>query len=244
MAMAIAHVARAWSVAVALVSGLTVALAAPAWSQDLAAEWEAHMRAGAQAYGLAQMDIAGRELDAALALAEKNFANDDVKMINTWLNLVPLRRAQGKLAEAAAMGEQLLARLAKAEGDNSPELMAPLVMVAATYRDLKDWANSDKHYQRTIALHDEYYGDAHPRTITMLEDRAVMLGLAGRTAESVELFTDVVDRWQYGLGPSHIREAISRRGFAEALRKVGREADAVAQEKLADEITIRWEAGR
>jgi tetratricopeptide (TPR) repeat protein len=238
--MAIARTARAWSVAVAL----AVAVATPAWSQDVAAQWEAHMRAGAQAYGLAQMEIAGRELDAALALAEKNFTNDDVKMINTWLNLVPLRRAQGKLAEAAAMGELLLARIARAEGTDSPELMAPLVMVAATYRDLKDWANSDKHYLRTIALHDEYYGDAHPRTITMLEDRAVMLGLAGRMPESVELFADLVDRWQYGLGPFHIRESISRRGYADALRKVGREADAVAQEKLAEEIAFRWEAGR
>ncbi len=238
--MMIARAARALGLAV----GLALASTAPAWSQDVAAEWEQHMRAGAQAYGLAQMDVATRELEAALAIAEKNFANDDTKMINTWLNVVPLRRSQNKLAEAAATGELMLARLGKVAGENSPDLMAPLVMVAATYRDLKDWANSDKLYQRTIALHDEYYGDAHPRTITMLEDRAVMLGLAGRGAESLELFADLVDRWRYGLGDNHIREAISRRGYADALRKAGRDAEAVAQEKIADQISFIWEAGR
>ncbi len=235
-----ARLARVLSLAVVL----AFASHAPARAQDIQTQWEQHMRAGAQAYGLAQMDIATRELEAALAIAEKNFANDDTKMINTWLNVVPLRRSQNKLAEAAAMGELMLARLGKVAGENAPDLMAPLVMVAATYRDMKDWANSDKHYQRTIALHDEYYGDAHPRTITMLEDRAAMLGLAGRGPESLELFADLVDRWQYGLGPNHIREAISRRGYADALRKAGREADAAAQEKLADQIAIAWEGGR
>lgn len=236
----IARVARIFSLAVVLAS----ASHAPAGAQDIQTQWEQHMRAGAQAYGLAQMEVATRELDAALAIAEKNFADDDIKMINTWLNVVPLRRSQNKLTEAAAMGELMLARLGKVAGEDSPDLMAPLVMVAATYRDLKDWANSDKHYLRTIALHDEYYGDAHPRTITMMEDRAVMLGLAGRGAESLELFADVVDRWQYGLGPNHIREAISRRGYGDALRKAGREADAVAQERMADQIGIIWEGGR
>jgi tetratricopeptide (TPR) repeat protein len=228
----------------ALALALALGLSSAASAQDAAAQWEQHMREGVRAYGLAQMELAERELNAALAIAEREFANDDLKMINTWLNLVPLRRAQGKLAEAAAMGEKLIARLGKHAGEDSPEMMAPLVMMAATYRDLKDWANSDKAYLRTIALHDEYYGDAHPRTITMLEDRAVMLGLAGRAAESVELFADLVERWTFGLGPGHLREAISRRGYAEALRRVGREADALAQERLANEITLRWEAGR
>jgi len=239
--MSIAGTAKLWAAALICAAAL---LATPASAQDVQAQWEAHMREGGRAYGLAQMEIAARELDAALVLAEKNFSADDVKMISTWLNIVPLRRAQSRLDEAVVYGEKLLAAVTKVNGADSPELMAPLTMMATTYRDLGDFAASDKAYLRTIALHEKFFGDSHPRTVTMLEDRAVMLGRAGRLEEGVKLFEEVVELWKYGLGMGHLREAISRRGYAEALRKMGREADATAQETLANQIAAFWEAGR
>ncbi|MSP20579.1 MAG: tetratricopeptide repeat protein [Alphaproteobacteria bacterium] len=224
---------------------LVAGLAAPASAQDIADEWQKHLLDGATAYGLAQMDVATKEIDAAMAIAEKNFVTDDDKMIATLLNVVPLRRVQGKLPEAAALGEQMIARIARRDGsDDSPELMAPLILQAAIYRGMMNWDASDKAYLRTIDLHVKYYGDAHPRTATAMEDRAVMLGKAGRTADGLAVYAEVVDLWVYGFGLNHLREAISRRGYAEALRNAGQPEAATEQERRAAEINAIWNAGR
>ncbi len=122
--------------------------------------------------------------------------------------------------------------------------MAPLILQAAIYREMANWEASDKAYLRTIALHDKYYGDAHPKTVTAMEERAQMLIKAGRVPEALALWGDVVDLWIYGLGTNHLREALSRRGYAEALRNAGKADEAAAQEKLANGINEIWNNGR
>ena len=228
-----------------LLLSLGLATAAPAaFAQDPVAEWQEHLGKGARAYGIAELDIAGTEMDLALAIAEKNFAADDPKMITMWLNLIPMRRAQNRFEEAVVFGDKVIPALAAAGGEDNPDLMPPLVMMAATLRDLKRYDLSDAMYQRAIALHTQYFGDAHPRTTTLLEDRAVMLQRAGRQEESLKLWAEVVDLWQYGLGPNHLREAISRRGHADALRQAGRLDEAAAAEKRAAEVQAIWDRGR
>jgi tetratricopeptide (TPR) repeat protein len=223
---------------------LSLGLAAPAFAQDPVTEWQDHLGKGAQAYGVAELEVAGREMDLALAIAEKNFAPDDPKMITTWLNLMPMRRAQNRFDEAVAFGQKVLPALAAAGGPDNPDLMPPLIMMAATLRDLKRYDEADKMYVRTIELHTQYFGDAHPRTVTLYEDRAVLLGLAGRQDESLALWAELVDLWEYGLGPNHLREAISRRGYADALRKAGKVEEAAAAEKRAAEVQAVWDRGR
>ena len=122
--------------------------------------------------------------------------------------------------------------------------LIPLILQAAIYREMANWEASDKAYLRTIALHDKYYGDAHPKTVTAMEERAQMLIKAGRVPEALALWGDVVDLWIYGLGTNHLREALSRRGYAEALRNAGKADEAAAQEKLANGINEIWNNGR
>lgn len=210
-------------------------------AQDAGGEWQAHLAKGAQLYGINEVLAAGVEIDLALGLAEKNFAPDDPRLVTTWLNMMPLRREQDRLAEAITFGDKVIPALAAQGGEDNPELMAPLVLMAANYRDLQRYAESDRMYARALALYDRYYGDAHPRTVSVMEERAAMLTRAGRSEESLKLWSDLVDLWQYGLGPGHLREAISRRGYADALRKAGKTAEAAEMDRRADEIHAAWE---
>lgn len=219
-------------------------LAGVAAAQDLTEIWQDHLKKGATAYGLAQMDVAAREIEAALALAEQNFPADDPKMITMWLNMLPLRRAQGRHDEAAAYGEKAVAAITKLDGAESSQLLSPLVVLGNNYRDGKRYDLADATYQRAIALHDKYFGDAHPRTVTLLEDRASTLLLAGKTDQALELWSELVDLWEYSLGPNNVREAMSRHAYAEALRAAGRDREAVTQDDFAAQIQRAWDLGR
>ena len=117
---------RTLALALAFVSG-TAGVAA---AQDVTELWQDHLKKGATAYGLAQMEDAAREIEAALVLAERNFAASDPKMITMWLNMLPLRRAQGRYDEAATYGEQAVAAIVKLDGAESSQLLSPLVVLA------------------------------------------------------------------------------------------------------------------
>lgn len=220
---------------------LSVAWSGLALAQDAVAEWQAHLAKGAQLYGINEVPEAAIEMEMALGLAEKNFAPGDPKLVTTWLNMMPLRRAQNRLEEVSAFGDKVIPALAEQGGEDNPDLMPPLVMMAANYRDLQKYAEADKMYARALALYDKYYGDAHPRTVTVMEERAMMLARAGRTEESFKLWSEVVDLWQYGLGTGHLREALSRRGYAEALRQAGKAAEADEMDTRAAEVQAAWE---
>ena len=54
----------------------------------------------------------------------------------------------------------------------------------------------------------------------------------GKTDEALTLWSELVDLWEYGLGPNNVREAMSRHAFAEALRAAGKDKEAAAQDDL------------
>lgn len=232
------------AIAFAGATALGAAVGVPAQAQDIVAEWEAHLRDGARAYGLALVDIAEREMNAALAIAEKNFPPDDPRLAATLINVMPVRMATGNLQDLVDLGVRAVPLLEKQGGATNPELMPPLNMMAAAYRDLGRFVEADKAYLRSIALHDEYFGDIHPRTVTMLEARASMLHRAGRDDEAVRLFTEVVEMWAEALGHNHIRQSVSLRGYAQMMRDLGRTADAATAEKRANDIVAVIERGR
>ncbi|MBT3396963.1 MAG: hypothetical protein HN423_07260, partial [Alphaproteobacteria bacterium] len=69
---------------------LATVSAGSAWSQNADDDWTRFAQAGVQAYGLNQVETALENLEAAMEIADANFADDDPRLLGSMLNLAPV----------------------------------------------------------------------------------------------------------------------------------------------------------
>lgn len=206
-------------------------------AQDIGEQWDTHTRAAVKAYGLAQMDIAAAEANAALAIAEKNFKPGDDRLQTSVLNSFSIERGMGHYDAALTFGMRLEAMQRKAD-PKDPNLAITVNLIAGVYRDMKSADPMVATYNRAIDLAKTNIGEFDPYTVAVREDYAAALGEAGRGEEGAKLWPQIAKDWAVALGPDHLRISISYAGYAQLLRSLGRtaEADAAAAEsaRIAD----------
>lgn len=239
-----AHSALAWAGGAGLATLLVIWPLPPAAAQDAGQQWDAAMRAGGQAYGTAQIELALQSYAAALEIAEANFAEDDTRLFSTLLKYAPAIRADGRSAEAAAMMERGIALEIALWGDENGNLMTQLPVLAAMYADLEQFDKAVDLLRRTIGLMTTYLGEFEPRTVTLKEYLAKTLHDAGRTDEALELFGEVVLEWELAVGPNHVRQSMSYERYAQMLEQAGRTEEAQAAVQRSNEIGAAWQARR
>jgi len=212
-----------------------------AWSQNADEDWARFSQAGVQAYGSNQIETALENLEAAMKIADANFAEDDPRLLGSLLNLTPVYSSLDRFDEAVVLAERAVGLHTKFGGPENPNLTVSLPMLGAIYRDLGQFDEAATTLGQASDLMDLVMGEFHPRALTVREEFAIALFRAGRLDDAVAMFELILPMWEQSLGPNHIRSAMSFTAYAGLLRDVGREDDAAAAEIKVIEIRQAWD---
>jgi len=215
--------------------------AGSAWSQIADDDWTRFAQAGVRAYGLNQVETALENLEAAMKVAEANFADDDPRLLGSLMNLAPVYSSLDRFDEAVILVERSVVLHEQLGGPDNPDLTVSLPMLAAIYRDLGRFDEAATTLERASNLMDLVMGDINPRSLTIREEYAIALFRADHLDEAVVMFELILPMWDKALGPNHIRSAMSYSAYAGLLRDVGRDEDAAAAEVKATEIRRAWD---
>jgi tetratricopeptide (TPR) repeat protein len=217
-----------------------MASAGPAWGQNADEDWVRFAQIGVQAYGVNQVEKALENLEAAMKIADENFAPDDPRTLGSLLNLAPVYSSLKRYEEAVVLAERAVALQDQLGGPENPDLTLSLPMLAAIYRDLGQFDDAAATLERAVNLMDLIMGEVNPRALTVREEYAIALFRADRLAEAVDMFEFILPLWDESLGPNHIRSAMSYAAYAGLLRDVGRVEDAAAADAKVLEIRREW----
>ncbi len=111
--------------------------------------------AGAQAQEVPAVDAEGRPAAADELRAERDRLWDDAKRL----------RNEGKLAEAAAAGERMLAIERQWLGEDHAEIVVSLEWLARVYKQAEDWTSAAARRRDALAWREAHQGVEHQETV-------------------------------------------------------------------------------
>jgi serine/threonine protein kinase/tetratricopeptide (TPR) repeat protein len=178
-------------------------------------------------------------LDREKALAEKRRANDEAaiaKAVNVFLLKDLLGQADirnqpgGGPHNPTITVRELLDRAAKAiagkfSGQEQTEAAIRLTLGDA-YQALGDYAEAEKHLERSLALRKQALGADHLDTLKSMNDLAVLYESRGRYADAEELYRRALEGRRAKLGDDHLDTLGSLNDLGTLFQARGRFAEA------------------
>lgn len=181
----------------------------PATLTCLSQQARAARQAGNLAAAAVPMDkavaIAGRVLDPAESTAAALF-----------IEAAELRQAQGRLAEAQALVEGVVAKAS----DVAMQYRAKAVL-ADVLEARGNYATAEAMVGDLLAWQTRTLGADHPNTVATLVSLASLYRKEGRLAEAEKLFRDAYARFDKVLGKTHRSTIVAANNLGEILEKAG-----------------------
>ena len=91
----------------------------------------------------------------SLAIVERAFGPDNLKIANSVYNLAMLNENQGNYADALALYQRALAIYEKAHGPDHPDVADAVDNIANLYTEQGRYADAEPLYQRSLAISGE-----------------------------------------------------------------------------------------
>jgi tetratricopeptide (TPR) repeat protein len=154
-----------------------------------------------------------------------------------WISLVDV--VGGPLARSSdALSLGLAARVAVARAEDDGELLASLEhAIGSAYKAGDDLPNAEAHHRKGLALRREHEPDNALGLAVSLARLGDVLVLQRRSAEGIEILTEVRDRFSEALSPDHPRVASAEAGLGRAFASAGRMDEAVECFRRAVEVS-------
>ncbi|HWB79314.1 MAG TPA: serine/threonine-protein kinase, partial [Nannocystaceae bacterium] len=155
-------------------------------------------------YQLEEREQASMWEDVATSLFDRlEYADDDPRRVELMSDRAAVRAVSGKIREARADFEEVLALQIARFGEDHPAVAQTLGALSATQHQLDDHAASEATATRTLAILSRLYGDAHPERAMVLGGYAAMLQSIGRKEESIAAARDALAILERAFGPDH-----------------------------------------
>jgi tetratricopeptide (TPR) repeat protein len=151
------------------------------------------------------------------------------QLLQLRFNLGNILREQGKLAEARALNQKVLADQKLLLGDDHPHALMTAGSLAADLRAIGHYREALAMDRNTYPAWTALYGDDHRRTLSAANNLAVSLRLTGDSAAALSLDVDTADRRRATLGADDLWTLSSARSIVRDLLEAGEYLAAAAQ---------------
>ena len=158
-------------------------------------------------------------------------------------NLAGTYESVGRLIEAIALFERVLADSIRVLGEDHPNTLASRNNLAHAYHAGGRFTEAIALFERVLADSIRVLGEDHPSTLTSRDNLAGACKSEGRLTEAIALYEQVLPDRSRVLGEDHPDTLASRNNLAGAYRERGRLIEAIAlfERVLADSIRVLGE---
>ena len=158
-------------------------------------------------------------------------------------NLAGTYESVGRLIEAIALFERVLADSIRVLGEDHPNTLASRNNLAHAYHAGGRFTEAIALFERVLADSIRVLGEDHPSTLTSRDNLAGACKSEGRLTEAIALYEQVLPDRSRVLGEDHPDTLASRNNLAGAYRERGRLTEAIAlfERVLADSIRVLGE---
>jgi TonB family protein len=152
---------------------------------------------------------AGPLLSEALIIGEELFGSEDAALAPVLHELSRVHLQQSQHARAEDVLGRLLA-IARAKGEEHPDVAAALVDLAFVKRKLRDDASAEALYRDALRIQEKVLGPDHTVTVGTLERLSETCAARGNFAEALTLLYRALPAREAALGAGHERVRAAR----------------------------------
>lgn len=134
---------------------------------------------------------------------------------------------QGNYAQAALLGEEVLAILEKALGPDHSDTASSRNNLALLYQSMGEYTKALSLYQQALAVIEKTLGPDHINTATALNNLAELYRSMGEYPKALPLYQRAFAIFETALGPDHINTATSLNNLAILYYNMGEYAKAL-----------------
>ena len=171
--------------------------------------------------------------ERAVAVKEKLFGPENLKVAKSLHNLAVLHYYGGRYAQAEPLHERALSIREEALGPDHPDVAKSLNNQAILYWRQGKYAEAEQRYKRALAIWEKEFGPDHPRVAESLNNLALLYRAQGKYAEAEPLHKRALAIKEKALGPDHADVAASLNNLAVLYVAQGKYAEAEPLHKRA-----------
>lgn len=160
-----------------------------ACAKDPAQQWEEKSKKAVALFNQKKYEEAIQLNKEALAVAEKNFGQDDPKTASSIYNIAGIYYMQGDVAKAEPLFLRALEIKRRTLGDKHPEIAKLLNTIAGLYFKQKRLFDSEKTYREAINMMVALVGDKNPSLAPLYSNLGTIYSIYGKYDEAAALFS-------------------------------------------------------
>lgn len=201
------------------------------------AEYADSLKAMAAIYNkTGRVDQAMKLLQTALAIRKKQLGPSSPDVAETENSLAMDYQIKGDLKRARALYKDAQTILSKSVGPDHPLVADSLVGLGSIAFLQNKFDESEQLFNQALKIRQQSLGEKNLRTGEILSCLAVLKDAQGQSAAAVPLFKQALEIKEVALGPDSPEVARSLKMYAQSLRKVGKEDEALRLDKRIKEI--------
>ncbi|HEY4948810.1 MAG TPA: tetratricopeptide repeat protein [Candidatus Acidoferrales bacterium] len=153
-----------------------------------------------------------------------------------------VQHSEGKDAEAEDSSLRAVQIIQDTRGPQDPEIMAPLGQLARLYNDEKKYPQAEGTYKRLLAVTEKNDKPQSPRIVMTLDELIKVLSEQGKLAEAEPYYLRSIEFWDRRTQTAGAIAARER--YAELLRKLNREPEAIAVDNQIKELRLEQQVAQ
>ena len=179
-------------------------------------------------------------LQGAVSAVEEVLGPDHPDTLTSRSSIAGAYRAAGRLGEAIALYEEVLADRVRVLGEDHPDTLASRNNLAGAYWAAGRLGEAIPLYERAAADSVRVLGADHPHTLTTRGNLAGAYQATGRLGEAIPLFEEVFADRRRVLGEDHPDTLASGNNLAAAYQAAGHLGEAITlyEQVLADQVQV------
>ena len=166
-------------------------------------------------------------LQQALSIRERILGSKHPDVAQSLHNLARVYLNQGKYTQAEQLDQRALEMCEELLGSEHVYVAVCLSSLARLSFDQGRLAHAESLYQRALTIREQHLGREHPRTAQSLDGLARLYYEQERYDQAEPLFQRVLDIRERELGREHPDTVVARKSYANVLRKLKREEEAI-----------------
>src|SRR5271170_7908272 len=198
--------------------------------------------AGAQSGAKQYADAEATYKRIVISAQVQERSDRDFQVSGFYDTLSSLQHLQGEDAEAEASALRAVQVIQDAKGPQDQEIMTPLERLARLYGDEKKYPQAEQTYKRLLALIEKDEGPASSQIVMTLEELIKLSQEQGKPAESEPYYLRLIEFWDQT--PQKDAGIAARQRYAEFLRKLNREPEAITVDNQIKEMRLEQQVAQ
>lgn len=165
----------------------------------------------------------------------ESFPPGDPVLVASIANIAELHLRVGEVAQAQALHEEALDRIAGTAGEASDAFAAALCNAGSFFLEVRDLPRAEALHRRALDLRRALFGERHPLTAQSTGSLGFVLARMGRPDLAEPLYRSALDALRVTVGPTHPEHAKVLHHLGVLVGQAGRfdESEALLRESLA-----------